>query len=258
MGLSLQMAQHFLLCLALGLGLFSPLADTAKTGVGFYKVILAVMGGALSLSFALHLPYHEMLSIHSGLYFLAFGILLSLFYLHKDRRGPLMWVFYATKIVALALISFLFAQKNGMNYLYLISSMLFLGSVTLTMILGHWYLVTPKLSERPLLQGLKMIWFIAGLKIALGLWDHFQMQVLPGPEATASMGISGASLQLVVVAMRVIWGYVITIVLSYFAWRLVKMRSLQSATGIFYVMTFFVFVGETISAFLFYQDGLML
>ena len=62
----------------------------------------------------------------------------------------------------------------------------------------------------------------------------------------------------IMLIMRVVWGYLIIGIMSYFSWRLIRMRSLQSATGILYVMTFFVFIGELIASFLFYEYGIAL
>ena len=62
----------------------------------------------------------------------------------------------------------------------------------------------------------------------------------------------------IVLVMRLTWGYLIIGIMSYFTWKLVKMRSIQSATGILYVMTFFVFIGELISTFFFYKYGMYL
>ena len=69
---------------------------------------------------------------------------------------------------------------------------------------------------------------------------------------------SGYAFNWLMLTMRVVWGYLIIAVMSYFAWRLVRMRSLQSATGILYAMTFFAIVGELISAFLYTNMGLAL
>jgi hypothetical protein len=38
----------------------------------------------------------------------------------------------------------------------------------------------------------------------------------------------------------------------------VRMRSIQSATGVLYVMTFFVFVGELIASYMYLKMGVRL
>jgi len=62
----------------------------------------------------------------------------------------------------------------------------------------------------------------------------------------------------IMVSMRYLWGYLAIVILNIFAYKLVKMRSIQSATGILYVMVFFIFVGEMTSSYLFYKHGLAL
>ena len=61
----------------------------------------------------------------------------------------------------------------------------------------------------------------------------------------------------IILTMRMVWGY------HYWDHELFymascKMRSIQSATGVLYVMTFFVFVGELISAYFFHKYGMHL
>jgi hypothetical protein len=46
--------------------------------------------------------------------------------------------------------------------------------------------------------------------------------------------------------------------MSFFNWKLLKIRSIQSSTGILYAMTFFVFIGEMVSVYMFYNYGLFI
>ena len=253
MGLTVEVAQHFLLALALGMGAFPLSVDTQLTGVGFYKAVLSIVAGGLILSLGIHLIYSEIISIHSALYLLTLIILVFLFKYHRDRRSGLMVALHSFKTVSVALISFLFLGKDWPSFLYFISSSLFLGSVLFAMVLGHWYLVTPRLTERPLMTALKIMWVTMAIKMTITLGEYFQKQAFF--ESGASLGM-GHLFNWLMLTMRVIWGYLIIAVLSYFAWRLVKMRSFQSATGLFYVMTFFTLVGEMISTFLFHHYGL--
>ncbi len=70
------------------------------------------------------------------------------------------------------------------------------------------------------------------------------------------MAGDGYTFNWLVISMRWLWGYVALAVLSAFAWRLCRMRSIQSATGVLYIMVFFVFVGELISGYLYFKHGL--
>ena len=250
MGLNIQLTQHFILSLALGMGLFSLLANTALTGVGLYRVVLGVIGGGLTLSLGIHLMDHPFLSPHSALYLFTLTCVLLLFHFHRDQRDTSMWALYTLKILGIGTLGLLFLESEWPAYFYFLSSALFLGSITFTMVFGHWYLVTPQLTEKPLIQGVELIWCIMALKMTITAWGCWQMEDILSqlPQDTLFNGM--------MLTMRVAWGYLIIGVLSYFSWKLVRMRSIQSATGIFYVMTFFVFFSELIASFMFYRHGL--
>ena len=59
----------------------------------------------------------------------------------------------------------------------------------------------------------------------------------------------------IALSMRFLWGYAILFIMSYFTWKLVKIRSIQSATGVLYVMVFFIWIGELISHYMFFNYG---
>jgi hypothetical protein len=60
------------------------------------------------------------------------------------------------------------------------------------------------------------------------------------------------------ISMRYLWGYIAPLILSFFTFRLCKLRSIQSATGVLYIVEFFVIVGELISVYLMAKHGLAL
>jgi hypothetical protein len=60
------------------------------------------------------------------------------------------------------------------------------------------------------------------------------------------------------ISMRYLWGYAAPLILSFFTFKLCKLRSLQSATGVLYIVEFFVIVGELISVYLMAKHGLAL
>lgn len=62
----------------------------------------------------------------------------------------------------------------------------------------------------------------------------------------------------VFISMRYLWGYVAPLILSFFTYKLCRLRSLQSATGVLYIVEFFVIVGELISVYLMAKHGLAL
>ena len=62
----------------------------------------------------------------------------------------------------------------------------------------------------------------------------------------------------IMLLMRLGWGYLVIAIMGYYTWRLTKMRSIQSATGVLYVMTFFVFIGELIAGYYHFKYGISL
>ncbi len=248
-----NISQFYLLSLSLGLSLFSLLVNTKMTGVGFYKVLLGVIGGSMVISFTLCLLDQANIEV-IFFYVLCFVVISLLFTKHADERSYFMWGLYGIKVSLIGLISY-FIINNNETFYYFLSSMALLGCVTFTMLLGHWYLVTPKLTERPLAIGLMIMWFVLLVKIGITIFGYFESQDFFESGTLLGMGYSFNWLMLL---MRVGWGYLIISIMSFFTWKLVKMRSLQSATGILYVMTFFVFMGELISSYLYYNYGLLI
>jgi len=250
------LAEFFLISLALSLLLFSPLADSRLTGNGFIKLISNVASGSLFLALIVNLTHHGIFfSVTNVLKSIALisTILMSLF--HSDQKNIAMWFLYGLFISALGLDLLLFTNVTWPTFLFLLSSTLLMGIITYAMILGHWYLVVPKLSELPLKRAAWILWIILIFKIGMSLYSYSLN--LTFFESGTSMG-SGYAFNNVLLLMRVLFGYIVILGMSFFNWKLIKLRSIQSSTGVLYAMTFFVFIGELISSFLFFQYGLQI
>ena len=258
----LSIAEFFLLSMAFGISVFTLVAKSELTGGGFLRLVHNVSISSLILGFLCHLyrvPFGDMGS-WVYLFSLLCLVLSSIF--HKDEKTIAMWGLYVIQNVALSAALYLYQSHqfsegafNLMNVAFFLSSALFIGVITYSMLLGHWYLVVPKLSEKPLKVALLVTWFVMFVKLMMTLGGLFNdgSFFLEGSHLGA-----GYMFNWIILTMRMVWGYLIIGVMSYFTWRLVKMRSIQSATGVLYVMTFFVFVGELISAYLFHKYGMYL
>lgn len=123
------------------------------------------------------------------------------------------------------------------------------------MLLGHWYLVTPKMSLLPLKVTNIIIWIVLGAKIIFSGFELFENMDYFEPLTRKG---EGYLFNVLFTSMRFLWGYLIILIMSIFNWRLLLLNSTQSATGMLYAMTFFVIVGELISSFLFFNMGLFL
>lgn len=254
----LVLAKFYLTSVAFGVFWFVPVADSKKTGGGFQKLLSTICAssvfGALILSFigeGFAINFLNLILFASLIFILIHRQLHHFF----DEKIGVNWIVYF--LVSIFGFIYFIKEQNFVleNSLFVLSSVFFLGVITYEMILGHWYLVTPKLSERPLLVTTYLTWAITVPKI---LWSIYSITKADAfLEQYTTLG-GGYSFNWMMILMRSIWGYLVIVVMSYFGWKLVKMRSIQSATGIFYSMTIFIFIGELISSYLFIKFGLLI
>jgi len=257
-----KITEFFLLSMSFGVSFFSFIAKSELTGAGFLKLIYNICLVSLGLGFVCNLSSGSVAGAKSLFYLISFFLLFLSSFFHKDEKSFSMWCLYFLQTASLLILLYLFQGNPGkiadgglFSYFFILSSSLFLGIITYSMLLGHWYLVVPKLSERPLKVALIFTWLIMLLKFLLTCTALVKDVgfFLEGSRLGA-----GYMFNWIILAMRLAWGYLIIGIMSYFTWKLVKMRSIQSATGILYVMTFFVFIGELISTFIFYKYGMYL
>ncbi len=150
-----------------------------------------------------------------------------------------------------------------------------LGSVMTAMWLGHWYLVTPALSEKPLLFAttLVLLGVLAQVIFAVSAGPATPYkptaQAVPTVTATAPATPAGTmptpasnvkpSNAPVVTHLstdaigwlRILVSFVIPLVLGGLAWKLIRDRSFQSATGMLYLVVVCTLAGEAIARGLF-------
>jgi DMSO reductase anchor subunit len=155
-----------------------------------------------------------------------------------------------------------------------------LGGVLTAMWLGHWYLVTPALTEKPLL--------FATTLVLIGVFAQVILAFSAGPiiastsnpatghvvasttqTTSAATGTPTTSVQkgtkvkpanVPVITplsagaigwLRILVGFVIPLVLGSIAWKLIRERSFQSATGMLYLVVVCTIAGEAIARGLF-------
>jgi DMSO reductase anchor subunit len=147
-----------------------------------------------------------------------------------------------------------------------------LGGVMTAMWLGHWYLVTPALSERPLLFSTTVVLvailaqvvfsLAAGPNMLFGSQatssSHSAAVVIPTP--TQPHGSEIKPLDAPQVAplssdaigwLHILVGFVMPLVLAGLAWKLIRDRSFQSATGMLYLVVVCALAGEAMARGLF-------
>ena len=233
-------AEFFCRSLGWGLILFSFLANAQETGVGLKKLIAGIASVALFLGILLYGVHGHFWSPIGVCYFLGLMGALSMFLVAHDSK--VLYTIYTVSVTAL----FLLFADSIWEALFSLSSAALLGIIAYAMVLGHWYLVTPRLSNVPLLRAFVLMGSLLAVKLIVagyGFWE--------GPSVVDTFGR-------MLVIMRMVWGYAVVGGMGYFGYRLAKMRSIQSATGILYAMTFAVFIGELGSHYLYHHYGLYL
>ena len=255
MGNVMNLAEFYLLSLALGVGFFSFLANPKETGGGFLKMVASVCAGSTLFCLSLYLTHGQVKSEQTLLLSLALLSFIIIYVFHGDEKSYPMRLMYIVHNTCLALAMLNFFNQNLFQFVYAFSSCMLLGVITYAMVMGHWYLVTPRLSEKPLLYATYFMWAIMLVKIVWTIVEYLKMDAY---FVSGTYEGAGYLFNWLMLTMRVGWGYLVIGVMSYFSYRLIKMRSIQSATGMLYAMTFFVFIGELISVYMFLEYGMKL
>jgi hypothetical protein len=125
------------------------------------------------------------------------------------------------------------------------------GGSMAAVVLGHWYLVTPKISETPLILQTRLLMAAIVMQILLFItWTTLG----GGPGQTAFSAFDDS---LLLVALRFVVTLVFPLVLVYMAWRTAQTRSMESATGLLYINLAAVMAGTIGAAALYVSSGLL-
>lgn len=127
------------------------------------------------------------------------------------------------------------------------------GGALAAIALGHWYLVTPKLSERPLLlQSRMLLTALIVQALLFVVWgtlgggvDQEPWEALSGSSALLSW-------------LRGIITVLFPVVLAYMALRTAQTRSMESATGLLYIALAAVLAGTIGAAALYVSNGILI
>ena len=119
-----------------------------------------------------------------------------------------------------------------------------LGGTDAAMLLGHWYLVTPKLSPGPLRRASLIVVFGVVLQVALVAIVALRGDLTGTWETALSVAL----------ALRVGVGLLMTGVVALAAWWTAGMNT-QSSTGLLYVALGCAFAGEVSARVIFFLTG---
>jgi hypothetical protein len=127
------------------------------------------------------------------------------------------------------------------------------GGVFAAMILGHWYLVTPKLPEAPLILLSRVLVAVVATQVALfAVW----IATGAGPAGGAPFSALTGEWALFV-WLRLIVGLIFPLVVSVAAVKTAATRSMESATGLQYINVGTIAAGTILAAGLYFGAGLL-
>jgi hypothetical protein len=169
-----------------------------------------------------------------------------------------------TGLMSIAADSFAFTRLMALggweNWMLLINHLAataLLGSVMLTMVFGHWYLVVPKLSIDHLARLTKVLIAAIALRILTMLASLIVLQ------AEQSLPLTAVLRELMVgKAMffwpRILFGVLVPVILAVMIRSTVKIRHTQAATGLLYLAVVALLFGEFFSKFLLFEVNIAL
>jgi hypothetical protein len=273
--------QQCVAAISLPLALFLLLAETAVGGAatvaylrltggltqGFLKFIAvtyAIVGLLAFLTVLAGPPgaYHDRLGIDrtaAATLVVLQGLVLVTLIVHAIivfRRGPLAGTGVILTLVAsfllLVAIVLALAPLAGSPVavagiaLAVVLSATVLGAATTGMLLGHWYLVTPALTNRPLLRAIAVL--------LLGL----VLQAVTFPVMLRGLAHSSGALTHPLALsppLSVLWllgGVALPLVAAGLAWPTCRIRSFTSTTGLLYLAMIALLPGQLVGQLLFF------
>ena len=126
------------------------------------------------------------------------------------------------------------------------------GGVFVAMILGHWYLVTPKLPEGPLILLSRVLFGLVAVQVIV-----FAASMLLGAGSGGGpfSPLTGPWAQFV--WLRLLVGLVFPLIVSWAAIQTARSRSMESATGLLYINVGSIAAGTILAAGLYFGAGLI-
>lgn len=124
-----------------------------------------------------------------------------------------------------------------------IVSALLLGSVTIGMLIGHWYLIDTGQSLEPFIRIYKFFVVALLIQAAYFVIATFLFYSYGGPRTAAALARLWKD-HSTLLALRILIGQVAPLILSGMIWRTLLIPHTMAATGLFYIALLSVFVGE--------------
>ena len=257
-----KIAFLYLASMAWGCLVLLPVVKLKEVGQGFYRFFgfFCVILDTLAVGLALFSGPDFDAGFHRSSWALGFSLLFTLCFTIA-LRVRVRWFLWACFALAagsggLAIGFYPWLGKDGFVFLlfHAFCSGLVLGFGILAMMLGHWYLVTPKLSISPLKRyssGYILLTVLTALELAL----TYFLFVGFGQTPATFRGSHLLHEEGIFALFRVAWGILPPLGMSYWIWETVRMKSTQSATGILYAALVCTLLGEGMGLYLTLATG---
>ena len=254
-----------LLTLALGSLLSLPLIGVKEIGRGFFTLWAVVIGLLGAVAFLLIAPGSSGLACaapplaggsgRTAVYLAVCLALLAAFWALLRWARPAAAttaLFLAALAGALVLRETALAgppssTQAALRVTSLIVSAMAVGIVTVAMVLGHWYLVQPKLALAPLRRLCDVFIGVLVARLLVSAWGFANSlqtghHILGGPDPVPWEAL--------ILSQRLLFGFGGSLILAVMIRKTVALRSTMSATGLLYIAILFVWVGEFLSIYL--------
>lgn len=165
------------------------------------------------------------------------------------------WVGLAAAVAGIVALPFFAGLREaavGRGVVELVLGSVFLGSAFYGLLLGHWYLVERRLSKDYMIRSAK--WFVAGTVGAVGAAVLSAQNPVPTDTTQFSPFLQTANFTVLLAGGLV----AICFVIAGFLIRLANEggKSIQAATGYFYLAVIMAFSAELATKFRFFVEGL--
>ena len=122
-------------------------------------------------------------------------------------------------------------------------SSLLLGSVTVGMLIGHWYLIDTGQTIEPFVRIYKFFVISLAVQSGFSLVSFLSLHVLGTDQTVVQLQKLWTDHSTLLI-IRIVIGYLGPLVLSWMIWRTLLIPHTMAATGWFYIALLGVFVGE--------------
>jgi hypothetical protein len=257
----------FFLFSQLGVGMLLTLLfiSPRRIGNGFFKFASLTAGILMGVTLAFDFIYPSLYREGHGPQVLLFiSIILTILYnrvvnLDKfDAARALLIGATGTGLASIVWDSLAFTRllhvaglEHPMLAINHVAATALLGSVLLTMVFGHWYLVIPRLSIDHLMKLTKVLMAAILLRMATLVLTFVIVWMEPSLSLTSVLSALMLRMdQGIFFWPRLFLGIVAPIVLAVMIHSTVKIQHTQSATGLLYVAVLALLFGEFFSKFL--------